>query len=238
MHRGVCILFILVSFGLASYAQTISLPAPLDVMKSVGNPERMYGYERIRPFGWSRDGKFAFLTEEDADGRGGIIFTYYVIDTVTDRKGWMLIDDSWDWDQEESDGEILAEASLSRNMKTLQAQFKKYKIVQMEKMELLPFPLTAIGSVFESKLQLESTEENTEFYSIKSIRLEITRDGTRSKTIFRNGAVDALSVWISGCIMSPFEKRILVLIGEEKFVFEGSMAFFEFSGCDLENGYK
>ena len=52
---------------------------------------------QFRPFGWSRDGKFAWLESRDIDGRGGTVYTYTVYDAVEDTAAFTLSDDSFDW---------------------------------------------------------------------------------------------------------------------------------------------
>ena len=40
----------------------------------------------FRPFGWSADGKFAWLESREIDGRGGTVYLYIVYDAVEDAR--------------------------------------------------------------------------------------------------------------------------------------------------------
>jgi hypothetical protein len=46
------------------------------------------------------------------------------------------------------------------------------------------------------------------------------------------------TAWVAGCFLSPFEKRMLVVVGRESYVFEGTEFFYHFYGCRLDAGFK
>ncbi len=63
-----------------------------------------------------------------------------------------------------------------------------------------------------------------------------TRAGV--KQVARENKVPCSTAWVSGYFMSPFEKRILVVVGRESYVFEGTEFFYHFFGCRLDTGFK
>jgi hypothetical protein len=73
---------------------------------------------------------------------------------------------------------------------------------------------------------------------IKSYQVVATSRKRGRKILSSGSDVMALRMWISGCFLSPFEDRILVVISLEQFVFEGSEVFYRFAGCNLKTGFR
>ena len=89
-------------------------------------PGEIAGVARFRPFGWSADGKFAWLESRDIDGRGGTVYLYVVYDAVEDKEVFTHADDSFDWGTEVDATE---QESWSRSGNEVSAALARYGIV-------------------------------------------------------------------------------------------------------------
>jgi hypothetical protein len=73
---------------------------------------------------------------------------------------------------------------------------------------------------------------------IGSYTVYVYAENRGRKRITGGDDVQALSMWIAGCFLSPHEPRMLTVIGRQSYVFEGTGAFFHFSGCHLGVGFN
>jgi hypothetical protein len=219
------------------------VPAKVDIMRFSQMPsDRIYAIAEIMPFGWSRDGKFAYLQKKYIAGRGGTLFSYVVINTVTDEVIWQYDDDWLD------SNSVDAEVSFAKNRVNIETILDEYNIVHGKGVRLHNFPLVLNGNEYESKLEIikktgEALVELEEsgmvgfLGDIQSFKTYIVLNGRKKKNIFTKHDPKAFSYWVSGFFQSPFEERILVVIGEETWGNEGTEGGFIFSGCSLNTGF-
>ncbi len=207
-------------------------PKPAAMMAFSGKPgNNMYAVHEITPLGWSREGAFAYIETEYVEGRGGVLFTYVVLDAVNDRVLWRYEDD---WPDS---GDVELQVSMMKIEALLEAQLRHYGIIREAGIGLLGFPLREEGVQYTPKIALEKKAENDPFLGdIRSVSVYMHRDGSKKRIYHRNDP-GALSYWIAGYFKSPFEPRILVAIGEERWGFEGTEGHFVFSGCSLQHGF-
>ena len=222
--------FIITTSG---YALDLQIPKSVDMMIFSKTPSKnMYTVSKIHPIGWSKNGYFALVQENEVEGRGGVEFSYIIINTLTDKILWNHLDDWLDAE------DITIKQSIKRVKKVLVKHLAKYKIVQNVGVDFYPFPLKQDEQTFSPSINIIKKKEKDPFLGdIHSVSVFMNRE-TKKKKIFFKQNPNAFSYWVSGYFMSPYEKRILVSIGEEKWGFEGTEGHFIFSGCSLTDRYK
>ncbi len=209
--KSIISIFTFFLISVTGYAYELQIPKPVDMMKYSESPsEDMYSVSTIYPIGWSGNGYFAFIQEDEVAGRGGVKFLYIVISSTTDKIVWNYLDD---W---KNTNDVSVAKSIERVRKVLVEHLVKYQIVQNSGVELHPFPYHKDNQVFFPKIGISKKEDKHPFLGdIQSITIFMNRN-EKKKRIYVKEDPGALSYWVSGYFASPFEKRILVSIGVEK----------------------
>ena len=220
---------LLCCFSFSAFGQEIHIQKNVNMMAFSKKPSsNMYAVSDIMPIGWSKDGKFAFVHKRSVAGRGGVIYSYIIINSVNDGIIWIYEDD---WPNSDT---VRVGKSIQKNQSIVVEQLKKYEIVQGQGTDLYDFPLLRDGAVYKPELKVRKKPEKHPFLGdIESLAVYMLRDDIKRKRIFYKDNPGAFSYWIAGYFLSPFEQRILVAIGEEKWGFEGTEGDFLFSGCSL-----
>ena len=192
---------------------------------------------RFRPFGWSADGKFAWLMSHDIDGRGGTVYTYVIYDAVEDSTVFSKADDSYDWG---TDADATEEESWKRSGEEVSAALAKHGIVQSPGIEVSPFPLQRAADRYTASLSVRNdpSKDETDDYRIASYTLTLSSRARGSKIVTRKDEVGATQVGVDGYILSPKEPRILVVVSELRRAFEGYEAALVFYGAHLLVGFR
>ncbi|TFH04259.1 MAG: hypothetical protein E4H09_03865, partial [Spirochaetales bacterium] len=132
-------------------------------------------------FGWSRDGKFAYLWVQDTPFREGLGLRYAIIDAVTDREVWSLYDhtDQYDWDGVTPPAAL----SLERNAKDLEAAFASAGIVQVPGSAVGRFPLEQSTGRYDVAVAERRVNPDSSPYrnDIVGYRLTVTSRGIGTK---------------------------------------------------------
>lgn len=235
---GVAVLFALAALDVS--AQTsYRLPEAVQVPGADRLGARLL--EELRPFGWSRDGKLAYLSVEEVDGRGGTIFTYRVVDAVTDRELFVFEDDSFEWPEGSGEAETpRPEHSWRRVGAEVSAALARFGIVEGSASQILRFPADLPAGTFSADVitLLEKDPEEPAFDRLDAYEVWVRRPGVASKRITAQADVFAVNATVLGYIASPFEPRLFVLVGEERYVFEGTAIAFRFFGSSLAAGFR
>ncbi len=177
----------------------------------------IYRAPSIRPVGWSKDGKYAYMERSVDNERGNIYIWYNIMDAVTDEKLESSTDDA--------------------NWQTL---LDKYGIDTTHNMEFLLFPVEIDGSVYQPEFDIQiNNVDGPAAGSIFGFTVYMKKD-EKSKKIFSISSedYDYLACWSEGFFLSPFEKRIVVVIGTESRGWKGtSDIFFWLAGSHLSFGF-
>jgi len=219
----------------ASPAQEIQRPSDSGIMQfSERSGKSMYSVEDIFPIGWSERGSFAYVTRIQVAGRGGTLFSYFVVSAVTDDILWKL-DDDWP-----ATNSVSIDQSMARNRAALLQMLDRHSIRQGRGTRLREFPLVAEGVQYRPKIAVKKKKEGDPFLrrDIEQVSLHILRSDGTQKTILTKSDPGAFSYWTAGYFRSPYEPRILVAIGEQVPGFEGTEGHFLFSGCSLRKGFE
>lgn len=221
---------ILTAHGEAGYTlpEAVSLPG-------VADGEELY-FE-LRPFGWSRDGAFAYMSVREVDGRGGVIFRYVVIDAVRDELLAVVEDDSFDWDNGAMDP--TPEYSWRRSRRSVEEMLRAHSIVQ-SKSAVRTFPLEAEAGRYDASVLIspDAEAEDPAFDRLESYQVWVRQDGTAAKRISRQRDVFGVDAKVSGYLRSPYEPRMLVVVLEEHYVFEGTELHPRLFGSHLNYGFR
>jgi hypothetical protein len=209
---------------------------PAAVTGTSGGKDFSTGFQ-FRPFGWSRDGKFAWLESRDIDGRGGTVYTYTVYDAVEDAVVFTLSDDSFDWG---TDVDATVEESWKRSADEVSAAMEKYGIVQAADIVVSAFPLLRSGDRYTASLKVRNDPSGDESADdrVQAYALTLSSRNRGSKLITSKDKVGAAQVWIDGYIPSPLEPRILIVVSEQKRAFEGYEEDLSFYGAHLGLGFR
>lgn len=233
-----CAAFLFVAVGISAETR-YTLPAPVEVPEYDRSSPRYL--EELRPFGWSPDGAFAMLTVEEVDGRGGVVYTYRVRSAVTDKDLYFLEDDSFYWPPGSEEAENpTAEISWGRVGVEVSEVLASYGIVQGAGITVRGFPIESpFGSVTaDAVVAFEAHPDDAYFDRLDAYEVWVRRAGRSAKRIASEVDVFALGARVIGYFGSPFEPRILVLCGEERYVFEGSAVAYRYFGAALAVGFR
>jgi hypothetical protein len=226
MRRGMLAVAVLlvVSAGVAS-AEGYVLPASIS------------GVAHFRLFGWSADGKFAWLESRDIDGRGGTVYLYTVYDAVEDKDVFTHSDDSFDWG---TDVDATEEESWNRSSDEVSAALSKYGIVQSTGITVEAFPLQRAGDRYTAtvKVRNDPAAEEGDDQIVQSYSVVLSSRSRGSKVVTTADQVKATKVWIEGYILSPLEPRILVVVSVRNRALEGYETAQFFYGAHLGLGFR
>ena len=240
MIMAVILLLFLFAPAVSGFSQNIP---STDIYKAIEKTD--IGQAAKLPFyvlGWSRDGKFAYIKENSGGGRGGSIYTFLVMDSLTDKIIYQKVIDTYDFYS--NDKSIDVDALMDNIVKN--EIIPKYGIVYNPKVKFLTFPFRINGVLYTAEADVKKRPANretdyTEKPVIVSFKLKITRTGTGTKTI-RSANVDKNqyeSIYVLGAIKSPFEEKIVVLHTFNFFnMCWGADLVPIVSGCKLDSGFK
>jgi len=200
-------------------------------------PGESAGISQFRPFGWSADGKFAWLESRDIDGRGGTVYRYVVYDAVEDKEVFTHADDSFDWG---TDVDATEQESWSRSGNEVSAALAQYGIVQTPGIAMEAFPLQRAGDRYTASLKVQNdpSAQEGDDEIVQSYTVILLSRSRGSKVVTTADQVKASKVWIEGYVLSPLEPRILVVVGVQSRAFEGSETSHVFYGAHLGVGFR
>jgi hypothetical protein len=180
-------------------------------------------------WGWTRDGKVGISEIKDAGGRGGIIVTAFVFNTVSDTILWQQEIGFYHDEGYSSLPEIQTNAFLSNFQNVCRQQFG-IEIKETRPMVPSESAMRHNGktcTIFINPIRVE--DDMVRSYSVTAVT------GGRRKTILKTEDiyVHALPMfsWYS---ISPFEERALIII---KWTSMSHSYGFVYAGCHLSIGF-
>ncbi|HCL79394.1 MAG TPA: hypothetical protein DIC53_05425 [Synergistaceae bacterium] len=216
----------------------LTIPEGTEYEKPFG---AIYGFPDVRLWGWSKDGKAALSVVHEVAGRGGFEIYYVIQDMVSDKVLWTLDDDTYNWENEGADVEgfdsdRIAALSYKRNRAAVDGALQQYAI-QGETNPFLAFPMEWNEWTYTPDISIVEEKEPQFYDDIASYTVSLARSGGKTKKIAFVDDTASKNVYVCAHTLSPFEDRVLVVIAEERFVFEGTELFYSFVGCDLKKGF-
>lgn len=201
----------------------------------------MYAVPDVEPAGWSRDGHFAYSLSRTLEGIGGTRYEYRVINAVTDEEVFFeRYDETFDGPDPES-GEGVRD--LNPVERLYADALERYGIISGRGTEFQRFPLDTDYGVYDVEIRTEpAMVETTPMDYIDSWEVRVVRQtaagGRTSKRITGGDEIRAADLTPLGAFVSPYEARMLVVVGREAYVFEGTEGFLVTSGAHLTYGYE
>ncbi len=209
-----------------------SLPVELNYLEKSGD----FLVDKIYPIGWSKDGKFAYITEPADEGSGFYLFELVVFDAVNNKI-------AWSWKPEDSEEGNLS-TTWKKNYSLFKEKLNEYQIEQDDNIELKKGKTTFKGNEYQLVLDTKTeTDPDFGFDLIKEMKITINSPELGTKEIY-NSKTDEYSMYIGafvpGYILSPYSGRIVVLCQLEQAGYEGppNIVFFQLIGSDLLLGFK
>lgn len=195
-----------------------------------------FNYDRIFPIGWSKDGKFAYITEPADEGSGFYLFELFIVDIVNNK----LV---WTWKPEESEEGSL-QSTWKENYDLFTQHLSEAGISQTKDIKLESTNTSYKGNDYE--LIMETSTEVDPDYGVDLIRgIEVSLQSPElGLKMFHSQKVDSqdyiLSAYVPGFLMSPHDDRIVVICQKERIGAGGppNIVFFEIIGTDLIRGFK
>ena len=222
MRKFIFALFIFFTAGFLN-AQGFNIPTPTNLFQHSIPSAAIYEFPTVRIWGWSATGKIAYSIEREAVGIGGQIIEFNVFDAVEDE----LIS-NFALDSYEHDRVSITNALRANNIVEGNTDFQ-------------PFPIRRNNLEYVCSITNTAySEDDFGFFNdnVSRYTVEVTANG-KSKVVntFAGGGLTR-KVYICGYILSPYENRALVVLAEERFVFEGTELFYVFAGCHLGTGFN
>ncbi len=194
-------------------------------------------YHKFYPIGWSRDGKFAYISEPADEACGCYFFKIAIQDMITD-------DVVWEWKyNDDGKGDDL-KTVWWKNLRTFTEKLHEYKIIQLQNIEIEPPAFQYDNRKYYLDLDTKLREDpDYGFDVMQRAIISIRSPQLGKKTIFnyyeRNYAM-VLNTMLIGHIKNPYEDRICIIHTEERRGYEGppNVIYFKLSGCDLMEGYE
>ena len=216
-------------------AQELVFPPKINLFqysRPVTQP-RLYGFPETRIWGWSKNGKVAYSIETMIDGRGGQVIEFVILNLISNKTVFALRMDSFD--HGEDDG-ATNEALYGLYRIPILNALNKQKIIRGEA-EFLPFPIIKKDTTYNAGITyMKYKEDEYEFFdrNVSRYAVTVTANGkTKTNITFTPVRNETGHVYACGYFLSPFKNRVLVVVAEEAWVFEGTELFYRFAGCNL-----
>ena len=192
----------------------------------------VYDNSVLFPIGFSKDGKFACLSEVSLEGKGAVDPSFFIQDLVTDS-----IVCSIESPQPGSDDMDTA-AFVQLMHEAIDAALAEFGIQQVP-CTFLPFPCTGAGGTLDVRVEVSDTGKLLyDMFKIIDYTC-IATDGSGRKKIITTKKDTALDdVYVCGYISNPFEDRIAVVLAEKAFGFEGCDLHYSVLGCSQSAGFS
>lgn len=217
--------------------QDYQLPAEFEYLEPEGEFPRLY--DKFYPLGWSKDGKFAYLTEPADEATGFYFFSIQIVNLLNDKVVWeWTIDENHEIDHSQTNLKKVWEENYDEFKQAL----NQHAIVQKEEFKLGKLSFQQAGNDYKLEMQT-STEADEEFgiEFVNKINVQLVSPQLGTKKIFSKQEKDSfiLDARIEGYFASPYEDRIAVLHTQETRGYEGppNVVAFTISGADLKGGF-
>ena len=203
---------------------------------SYSNPDDNYVLDKLYPIGWSKDGHFAFMTETSEEGLGIYMLRIEIFNTVSGKIEW-----TWETD---ADNENYREEVWKNNYDVFKWQLNKFSIIQTRNTLTEDAFFSYQNRDYNINLQ-HSTEVNKDygFDVIVGTEVFLNSEELGSKKIYEYYEPDysmMLGQTIAGHMISPYEDRLLILLKNERWGWEGppNVVYFTLTATNLNVGFQ
>lgn len=192
--------------------------------------------DKFYPIGWSKDGNFAYLIEPADEGLGNYMFGIVIINLVSDKV-------LWDWYTDPTvEEELYREDIWKKQYEDFSTQLNKYGIIQVRNIEMKDtyFTYDKKDYVVRAETQTEEDKDiNIELVNHCDIYIKSPELGEKLIASLNYEMSMILGQQITGCLISPFEDRVVVILKNERWGYEGppDVVEFEVFGTNLLTGF-
>jgi hypothetical protein len=193
--------------------------------------------DKFYPIGWSKNGNFAYIIEPADEAIGNYMFGIIIVNLVSNDTIW-----SWFTDPV-LDKELYREDIWKKHYKEFHKNLNKNGIQQQRKIKLVDNYFTNDNKDYV--VRLETTTEKDKDMGIEIvigskifIKSPDLGDKQISDTQYEYSMI--LGQQLSGCILSPYEDRIVIILKNERWGYEGppNVVQFEIFGTNLTTGFN
>lgn len=196
--------------------------------------------EKFYPIGWSKDGKFAYLTEPADEACGCYFAEIFIVDLRTDKVLWS--------ERYTSEGETKPDDLKDywrKNQKRFSNKLNQYKIIQSKTFAILTESFTSKTDSFKVDLFSDVKLSDDAYSSDGKVEIKLISSQKGAKTLYQQvyqgeNYKGIMGAEIGTILRSPFEDRIAVVLSQTQRGWEGPPHITRISiiGADLNKGFK
>ncbi|MBN2892268.1 MAG: hypothetical protein JXL97_10395 [Bacteroidales bacterium] len=192
---------------------------------------------KFYPIGWSKDGNFAYITEPADEGLGNYMVGVVIVNLVSDEILW-----SWYTDPV-VDEDLYREDIWKKHYDDFKENLNKYGIIQVRKIKMEDTYFSYEKNDYVVRVETKTEEDpdlNIDLIMGCDIFIKSPQLGEKKIASVEYEQSLILGQQISGCLISPFEDRIVVIIKNERWGYEGppDVVEFEIYGSNLTTGFQ
>jgi hypothetical protein len=193
--------------------------------------------DKLYPIGWSKNGNFAYLIEPADEALGNYMAGVVVVSLVSDEVLW-----SWYTDPI-VDEDLYREDVWQKHYDDIKKHLNKYGIIQQRSFDLMDTYFTYDKKDYIVRLETEKIKDpDMGINIISKSKLFIKSPQLGEKQIAEKNYETSmiLGQQISGCLLSPYEDRVAIIVKSERWGYEGppNVVEFEVFGANLSTGFK
>ncbi len=193
--------------------------------------------DKLYPIGWSKSGNFAYLIEPADEALGNYMAGVVVVSLVSDEVIW-----SWYTDPI-VDEDLYREDVWQKHYDDIKAHLNKYGIIQERDFKLMDTYFTYDKKDYIVRLETEKTKDPDMGINIitkSTLFIKSPQLGEKQIAEKNYEASMILGQQISGCLLSPYEDRVAIIVKSERWGYEGppNVVEFEIFGANLTTGFK
>ena len=198
----------------------------------------LYGFPRVRVLGWSEQNKFAYATERLIEGRGGWILDIIIFDLVKNENLYTISIDSFDYDfeepiwgqadYEEKVDELIKNLFMSR-LEEINNVFKAHGFLWRD-FDFIPYTAQTDKTIHIDNIIWAENDFLGNIIQSYDLIMDNAEESFFSQTVSNQATV---GIYLCGLIISPFGNKIIIVLAEERFVFEGTEIFYVFTSIDI-----
>lgn len=193
--------------------------------------------DKLYPIGWSKNGNFAYLIEPADEGLGNYMVGIVIMSLVSNEV-------LWDWYTDPVvDEDLFREDIWQKHYKDFKEKLNKYGIIQQRNIKISDSYFTYKDKDFILKLESDkTTDQDLGINVVTKSKLFIKSPKLGEKLVSdkKYEASMILGQYISGCIISPYENRVAIIVRSERWGYEGppNLVEFEIFGTNLSTGFQ
>lgn len=196
--------------------------------------------EKFYPIGWSKDGKFAYLTEPADEACGCYFAEIFIVDLRSDKVLW-----SGKYTSEGENKPDNLKDHWRKNQKRFSNKLNQYKIIQSKNFANLTESFTSKNDSFQVDLFSDVKLSDDAYSSEGKVEIKLISPQKGEKTLYQQvyqgeNFKGIMGAGIGTILRSPFEERIAIVLSQTQRGWEGPPHITRITivGADLNKGFK